>query len=86
VVWRTLALSADGRYAALRGFAASALASDEALALDSLVLQRIDAAQGVLRAEFGLALGHAAPAPAEPARSATLPGDAPRPGAPGGRP
>lgn len=64
VAWRTLALSAEGRYAALRAFAASALAADAALALDSLVLQRNDAEQGLLRAEFGFAFGHAAPAAA----------------------
>jgi hypothetical protein len=61
VVWRAVSLSAEGRYADLRGFAASALASDAALALDSLVLQRPDLGQGVLRAEFGFAFGHAAP-------------------------
>jgi hypothetical protein len=62
VAWRTLTLSAEGRYAALRAFAASALAADAALALDSLVLQRSDTEQGLLRAEFGFAFGHAAAA------------------------
>jgi hypothetical protein len=73
VVWRAVSLSAEGRYADLRGFAASALASDAALALDSLVLQRPDLGQGLLRAEFGFAFGHAAPEPAagsSPGRSA----------------
>jgi hypothetical protein len=64
VAWRAVALSAEGRYADLRGFAASALASDAALALDSLVLQRADASQGLLKAEFGFAFGHAADAAA----------------------
>lgn len=67
VAWRTLTLSAEGRYAALRAFAASALAADAALALDSLVLQRNDAEQGLLHAEFGFAFGHAAPTGAAPA-------------------
>lgn len=72
VAWRSVALSAEGRYADLRGFAASALASDAALALDSLLLQRADASQGLLKAEFGFAFGHAADAavaPQRPARS-----------------
>jgi hypothetical protein len=81
VTWRELTLSAEGRYAALRTFAASALDSDAALALDSLVLQRNDAGQGVLRAEFGFAFGHAAPATAAPSaprreRRAATPGGA----------
>ena len=64
VAWRALTLSAEGRYADLRDFAASALDSDAALALDSLVLQRNDVGQGLLRAEFGFAFGHAASADA----------------------
>jgi len=74
VVWRTVSLSAEGRYADLRGFAASALASDASLALDSLVLQRPDLGQALLRAEFGFAFGHAAPEPAAGASPARTPG------------
>jgi len=61
VGWRGVSLSVEGRYAELRDFAASALASDASLALDSLVLQRADLSQALLRAEFGFAFGHAAP-------------------------
>jgi hypothetical protein len=72
VGWRGLTLSAEGRYAELRAFAASALAADAALALDSLVLQRTDTAQGLLRADFGFAFAHAvdaaAPGEARPTR------------------
>ena len=74
VVWRAVSLSAEGRYADLRGFASSALASDAALALDSLVLQRPDLGQALLRAEFGFAFGHAAPEPAAGASPARSPG------------
>ncbi len=74
VVWRAVSLSAEGRYADLRGFASSALASDAALALDSLVLQRPDLGQGLLRAEFGLAFGHAAPEPAAGSGPTRTPG------------
>ncbi len=60
VDWRVLTLSAEGRYADLRAFAASALASDAALSLDSLVLQRADTATPLWRAEFGFGFAHAA--------------------------
>jgi hypothetical protein len=71
VVWRPITISAEGPYAALRGFAASALAADAALAMDHLLLQRADTGQAWLRAEFGLALGHAAPVKTQPARDPT---------------
>lgn len=59
--WLRVAMSADGAYPALRRFVEAALAADAALALDSLVLQRGDAASASLRAEFGWALGSAPP-------------------------
>lgn len=62
IEWRPVGLSAEGRYGDLRAFTASALASDPALALDSLVLQRAELRSGVLRAEFGFALAHSRPA------------------------
>jgi hypothetical protein len=80
-VWRPVTISAEGSYAALRGFAASALAADAALAMDHLVLQRADTGQALLRAEFGLALGHAAPtkAPVKTPVPAPRPNTSPRP-------
>jgi hypothetical protein len=82
VAWRTVTLGAEGRYAALRRFAGTALAADEALALDSAVLQRADASQGLLRADFGFAFGHVA---VPPAASGGL-ADGRRSGAPRGSP
>jgi hypothetical protein len=53
--WRLLTMSAEGGYAALRGFVASALVADPALALDALVMQRGDGQTAQLRAEFSWA-------------------------------
>jgi len=77
IAWRGVSLSAAGSYAGLRGFAASALAADEALALDSLVLQRADTASATLRAEYQFALGHRAATVAEDAVAAAPAGASP---------
>jgi hypothetical protein len=75
IAWRGVSLSAAGSYAGLRGFAASALAADEALALDSLVLQRADTASATLRAEYQFALGTALPFQRLPGHQAGFPAD-----------
>ena len=71
VAWRGVTLHAEGAYARQRAFVAAALATDAALALDSLVLQRNDLGSATLRAEYVFAFGQQAAAAAGAPSAAT---------------